>query len=68
MNQQERAIMGFFENNKSIKDVAKAFNINENQISDILIYAKDEWKNCNDKKIRKNIVANTYKEIVSYLS
>ena len=68
MNPQERVIMGFFENSKSIKDVAKVFNVNENQISDMLIYAKDEWKNCNDKKIRKNIVANTYKEIVSYLS
>lgn len=68
MNQQERVIMSFFENSKSIKDVAKAFNINENQISDILIYAKDEWKNCNDKKIRKNIVTNTYKEILSYVS
>lgn len=62
------AILHFFENKKTTKDVANVFKINEKHIIDILKYAQLEWKECQDKKKRNTIVDNVYQEILSYLS
>ena len=50
------AILHFFENKKTTKDVANGFKINEKHIIDILKYAQSEWKECQDKKKRNTIV------------